>query len=85
MSEVVDLAAELRRAMRRKGLSQAELSRRSGLTPSHISMLLSGKRGEAIRIATAMSLSEALDMPISFFAPTCSHMRNHIEGIPEKA
>src|SRR5205823_3047886 len=54
-----DLAAELEHLRARRGLSQRELARRSGLDPAEVSRILGGRSQP--RIPTAQKLAQALD------------------------
>jgi len=52
---------KMRKAMVEKGLTQAEISRKSGLTPTEVSYLLSGRR-RMPRVSTLYSLSKVLNL-----------------------
>lgn len=56
----------LREARSRKGLSQRELSARSGVPQSHISKIESG--GVDLRVSSLIALARALDLEL-FVAP----------------
>ena len=57
------VAAEIRRAMAEQGLTQVELSRRTGVPQPRISSLISGDRGkfprELLRVLDALGLKLA--------------------------
>lgn len=74
--EAETLAERLKLRMAERGLAQADLVRKTGLSPSYVSMLLSGNRGDRIGMSAAQNLRRVLQVPISFFSFGESHMGN---------
>lgn len=74
------LAERLRVVIDERGLTQSELARRSGLSPSYITLLLSGKRGKRIGRYTASRLKRALRVSDAFFDTGRLHMGNDTRG-----
>lgn len=63
------LALQLASRLKEKGISAAELSRRSKLSSSFISRLLSGEQGKRVSKKTLESLAQALDISSTEFTP----------------
>ena len=61
--EVEELAATLKRAREKKGLSQRDLSARAGVPQSHISKIETGSVD--LRISSLASIANALDLEIA--------------------
>ena len=59
----MDLAARLNEISKEKGLSQAEIARRSGLSTAKITQLFRGSTKDP-RISTVMMLCQALEVPL---------------------
>lgn len=78
------LSDRLRDRMRELGLSQSELARRSGLSPTIIGQLLRGDRGPGLTVATMFKLKAALRVPYSFFDPENVHTRTRKDGTTEE-
>lgn len=56
-------------------ITQAELSRLSGLRTGHVAELVHGKRGKRISAETRDKLAFALKVPLSFFSTVNTHKR----------
>ena len=54
-----------------RGITQAELAARTGVTPAYISMVISGKKDISAKFA--MSLEYALDIPKTFWINLQAH------------
>lgn len=57
----INTADWLRKKIEEAGITQAELSRLSGISPTHITKVLNGERGLSSR--SLMAISKALGMP----------------------
>ena len=64
--------------MQEIGITQAELSRRSGLRTGHVAELVHGKRGKRISAETRDKLTLALKVPNSFFSTINTHKRVNV-------
>ena len=60
------LAHKLRALMKKAGVSQAQLARESGLSPSYISDLLNNKRGSRVSVTTIAALASPLKVSVAF-------------------
>lgn len=74
------LADRLRAVIAERGMTQSELARRSGLSASYITYLLSGQRGKRIGRHAASRLKRALRVPDAFFDTSRLHMGNDTRG-----
>ncbi len=61
------LGARLRVVLGERNMTQSDLARKTGLSTSYVSMLISGQRGPRISHAAAASLRKALRVPVDFF------------------
>jgi transcriptional regulator with XRE-family HTH domain len=69
------LPERIRDRMQVIGINQSQLARRSSLSTSYISDLLSGKRGKRLSFAAMEKLRKGLRVPTSFFSTETPHMR----------
>ncbi len=78
--ETDNLAERIRLTMENRGFTQADLVRRTGLSPSLVSQLLNDERGsrEGIKYNTVLKLKKVLGVPWSFFDPVGSRKGNHV-------
>ena len=65
---MVEVGARLRRTRERKGMTQAELSRRTGIPPSLIANIEAGRRRMSLMHARA--IARALGVSIDYLAGT---------------
>lgn len=73
---------ELDEARRAQGLSKAQLCRRAGLTPAHLSQILSGVRG-APRLDTVTDLAVALGLRVVLVSePLVPQVESFLAGTP---
>lgn len=63
-----DVRAMLRDALRDEGMTQAELARRLGVTPSFVSHFFDPRNRRDVGIDTAARIASALGMSLRFFA-----------------
>jgi transcriptional regulator with XRE-family HTH domain len=66
-SPIADLGRSIRAERRRAGLTQAELARKAGIAPNHLSRLESGEKIDP-RFATVASLAAALGISLDTLA-----------------
>jgi transcriptional regulator with XRE-family HTH domain len=62
-------AERVNRIMDERGMSQADLARKTGMTTSNIAYLVGGKTKDP-RLSSVIALAKALDVPLSYLAGT---------------
>ncbi|MBR2680060.1 MAG: helix-turn-helix transcriptional regulator [Exiguobacterium sp.] len=62
-------AERVNRIMDERGMSQADLARKTGMTTSNIAYLVGGKTKDP-RLSSVIALAKALDVPLSYLADT---------------
>jgi plasmid maintenance system antidote protein VapI len=72
----------VRRLLEMRGMTQADLARKSGLSTGHVTQILKGDRGKALSIRTASKLGDALGVKLDFFYQEDTHkqVNNSIKG-----
>lgn len=58
-------AKRVNRIMLERGMSQADLARKTGLTTSNIAYIVNGKTKDP-RISSAIAIAKALNVPLSY-------------------
>ena len=66
---ILDVTEQFAKAMQDAGLSQADLARKMGRSPSFISKLLSGSRNITLRTIADVSSALSLDVSVSLRDP----------------
>lgn len=62
-------AERVNKIMDERGMSQADLARKTGMTTSNIAYLVGGKTKDP-RLSSVIALAKALDVPLSYLAGT---------------
>lgn len=75
------LSESVRKRMSEIGITQAELSRRSGLSTGHVADIVNGKCGKNITVPTIQALAKGLEVHGGyFFGPKNSVLRVDQQG-----
>ena|SRR3990167_1019554 len=81
--ELMNFSAWLQAEMDRRGYTQAELARRSGLSGATVSLILSGERAPGAR--TCKALAHALGLPDITVLRAAGHVDEELEKPPRFA
>lgn len=63
----------VRRLLEIKGMTQADLARKSGLTTGHVTDIVKNRRGKVLSLQTATKLGNALGVKPEFFYQDDTH------------
>lgn len=65
MNDKQTVIKKIQETIRKKGITQRELSKRSGISEENISRIINGKNDPTLK--TILKLADALEMPIQAF------------------